>query len=56
MKGDFVGLDKVKSKAKSKEIPSDWCQPYWLERDRVIYKTCNDEETKLDILKRYNKI
>lgn len=47
--------EKVKSKAKPREIDNEWIKGYWLLRDRVIYKTA-DEESKQQILNRYNKL
>ena len=49
----YIG-DKPKYKKKPKEIDNDWIKPYWLERDRVIYKTTKDEQTIEAIKKRYN--
>lgn len=48
---------EVEKKRYSK--PREWVQPEWitqyyLERDRVIYRTTKDEQTKIDILERYN--
>lgn len=44
--------ERGKSKAKKIIVPESLKQ-YYLERDRIIYKTCNDEETRKAILERY---
>lgn len=46
--------EKVKSKTKPREIDNEWIKHYWLARDRVLYKIV-DEDSKLEILKRYKK-
>lgn len=51
--GEVLDVPKEKSTYKPKPIDNTWCEPYWLLRDRVIFKTTNDEETKLAILERY---
>lgn len=48
---------EVEKKRYSK--PKEWVQPEWitqyyLERDRVIYRTTKDIDTKNAILERYN--
>lgn len=52
--GEVEDIKQTKSKSKPKPIDNTWIEPYWLLRDRVIYKTA-DEETKQAILKRYGK-
>lgn len=48
----YVG-EKPKSKAKPRDIDVAWIEPYWLWRDRVIYKISKDEETITAIKERY---
>ncbi len=56
MKGDFIAPDKRKSKAKPKVIViPESLKQYFLERDRIIYKTTTNMETKQAILERYGK-
>lgn len=47
---------RVKSKAKPRDLSNVQLEfkAYWLERDRLIYKTA-DKQTQIEILKRYNK-
>jgi len=54
LQGDITDIKVTTKRTPQKPIDNDWIKPYWLERDRVLYKTC-DEETKLAILKRYGK-
>lgn len=50
----FIG-DRPKSNSKPREIDNTWIEPYWLERDRIIYKTTKHKQSKKDILNRYGK-
>jgi hypothetical protein len=50
--GAVLDIEKEKSTYKAKPIDNSWCEGYWLERDRIIYRTA-DEETKKEIFIRY---
>jgi hypothetical protein len=51
----YIG-DKPKYKAKPRDLSGCWkgLQDYMLQRDRLIYRSC-DEDSKKDILIRYGK-
>lgn len=50
----FIG-DLPKRKTKPREIDNTWIEPYWLKRDKIIFETTNNEQTKEDILNRYEE-
>lgn len=52
--GDVVDIKEKRKAAQQPPIDINWITPYWLERDRIIYRTA-DEETKKEILRRYGK-
>lgn len=52
---NVIDIPKVVSKAKPKLWDDTETREYWLRRDRVIYKTTMDEQTKQEILERYGK-
>lgn len=53
MDGNIINRSKPKSTTKIKIWDDTVTREYWLQRDRLIYKTTKDEQTKRDILERY---
>lgn len=45
-------VEKSDYKAKPREIDNEWIKPYWLARDRILYK---ENKSRTEILKRYGK-
>jgi hypothetical protein len=54
LQGDVTDIKQAKGKYKAKPVDNSWYWERTLERDRCLYKIC-DEETKADILLRYKK-
>lgn len=54
LQGEVRDIKDESKRSAPKKIDNSWIESYWLARDRIIYKEC-DEESKQQILERYGK-